>query len=129
MQSGRLCPERCHQLRLRQQELRGSADGRMRAHGLATQRRLYDVGDKANKLIVWLERRDRGRIWVVTLRDAVGQECRTSGDITEAFAEYYKWLYESRVEYTGVECADLLEDVSVRTLTLEDHDGLEEELS
>ncbi|KAJ1148710.1 hypothetical protein NDU88_001538 [Pleurodeles waltl] len=128
-QSGRPCPERCHQLRLRQQELRDLADGRARVHALATQRRLYDVGDKANKLMPWLKSRDRGRNWVVTVRDAARQACRTGGDIAEASAEYYEWLYESRVEFIGVECADLLENVSLQTLTPEDRDALEEEPS
>ncbi|KAJ1168202.1 hypothetical protein NDU88_000151 [Pleurodeles waltl] len=49
--------------------------------------------------------------------------------IAEAFAEYYERLYESRVEFSAVECADLLKDVSLRTLTPEDRDELEEELS
>ncbi|KAJ1082262.1 hypothetical protein NDU88_002430 [Pleurodeles waltl] len=129
MQAGWPCPEQCHQLRLRQQELRNLADGRAMAHVLAVQQRRYDMGDKANKLTVWFERRDRGRNWVVTVRDAEGQECKTSGDITEAFADYYEWLYESRVEYTRVECAELLGDFSLCTLTAEDCNELAEELS
>ncbi|KAJ1172242.1 hypothetical protein NDU88_004090 [Pleurodeles waltl] len=108
VQRGRPCPERCHQLRLCQQELRDLADGRTRVHVLATQGRLYDIGYKANKLIAWLGRRDRVRNGVVTVRDAARKECRTSGDIAEAFAEYYKRLYESRVEFTGDEMRRLL---------------------
>ncbi|KAJ1190580.1 hypothetical protein NDU88_007318 [Pleurodeles waltl] len=68
-----------------------------------------------------------GRNWVVTVQDAKGQECRTSVDIAEAFADYYERLYESMVEYSGRECVELLEDVSLPTLTTEARDELEEE--
>ncbi|KAJ1085461.1 hypothetical protein NDU88_005593, partial [Pleurodeles waltl] len=129
VQSSRPCPERCHQLRLRQQELRDLADGRARAHALATQRRHYGVGDKANKLIACLVMRDKGRNWVGTVRDVVGKACSSSGDIAEAFAQYYERLHESKVKFSGVECADLLKDVYLRTLTPEDRDALEEGLS
>ncbi|KAJ1129438.1 hypothetical protein NDU88_007808 [Pleurodeles waltl] len=129
VQSGRPRPEQRHQLRLRQQELRDLAGSRARAHALATQRHLYDVGDKANKLIVWLERRDRGRTWQVIVPEAAGQAYKTVGDIAEAFAEDYEQVYKSRVEFTRVECAELLEDVSLWTLAPEDCNALEEELS
>ncbi|KAJ1097690.1 hypothetical protein NDU88_002807 [Pleurodeles waltl] len=115
--------------RFRQQELRDLAEGRARVKALEGQRRLYDVGDKASKLIAWLERRDKGRNWVVSVRNAEGQECKTSGDITEAFVDYYERLYESRVGYSREERAELLEDMSLRTLTMEDQTELEEELS
>ncbi|KAJ1165628.1 hypothetical protein NDU88_006047 [Pleurodeles waltl] len=126
---GRPCPERCYELRLRQQERRDLADNKARAYALATQRCLYDVGDKANKLTAWLAGRDRGRNWVVAVRDETGKTCMTSGDIAKAFAEYYERLYESRAKLLGVDCADLLKDVSLQALSMEDRGELKEELS
>ncbi|KAJ1189151.1 hypothetical protein NDU88_005902 [Pleurodeles waltl] len=46
-----------HQLRLKRYELRALAEY-ARAHALATQRQLYDVGDKSDKLLAWLNGRD-----------------------------------------------------------------------
>ncbi|KAJ1123629.1 hypothetical protein NDU88_002097 [Pleurodeles waltl] len=53
-------PELCHRLRLRQQELMDLVYNKAKAYALTTQCHLYDVGDKANKLIAWLARRHRG---------------------------------------------------------------------
>ncbi|KAJ1119213.1 hypothetical protein NDU88_007399 [Pleurodeles waltl] len=52
------------QLRFKLYELRALAEQHARAYALATQHRLCDVDDKANKLQVWLDKRDRERSWV-----------------------------------------------------------------
>ncbi|KAJ1160426.1 hypothetical protein NDU88_000928 [Pleurodeles waltl] len=43
----------------KQTELRELAEDDAREYALATQRRLYDTGDKASKLLAWLDRRDK----------------------------------------------------------------------
>ncbi|KAJ1113260.1 hypothetical protein NDU88_001514 [Pleurodeles waltl] len=93
--SAELTADQCHCLRLKQQELRDRAENAARKYTLAVQRRLYDVVDKAGKLIVWLERRDMGRNWVGELRGTEGKSLTTGPGIAEAFASYYEQIHAS----------------------------------
>ncbi|KAJ1113895.1 hypothetical protein NDU88_002135 [Pleurodeles waltl] len=113
LSEGQSSPDQSHRLQLRQQELRDLAENKARLCALATQRRLYVVGDKANKLIAWLERRDRGRNWFITQRRRGGTH--TTGEaIADAFATYYEQLYKYLSIHIEEECVDLLRDISSR---------------
>ncbi|KAJ1089830.1 hypothetical protein NDU88_002974 [Pleurodeles waltl] len=68
--------------------------------------------------------------WVVTIQDMAWETLTTSEDIAEMFAKYCERLYESRATFLGEDCAALLRDVSLRTLSIKDRGGeLAEELS
>ncbi|KAJ1088183.1 hypothetical protein NDU88_001342 [Pleurodeles waltl] len=51
-------PEDHEKLQLRQSEPRALAENQAKQPAVAVQRRLYDVGDKAGRLLAWLEHRD-----------------------------------------------------------------------
>ncbi|KAJ1101902.1 hypothetical protein NDU88_006965 [Pleurodeles waltl] len=107
-------PGQCH--RFRRQELRDLTENKAGAHVLATQLRLYDIGDLTTRLIACLERRDRGRTWVMELRDSEGAIHNTG----EAFATYYEHRFSSTTIRSGADRADLLKDVSLWVLYRED---------
>ncbi|KAJ1188315.1 hypothetical protein NDU88_005076 [Pleurodeles waltl] len=129
LQVGQPSPEQCHRLRLRQQQLRDLVGNKARAYVLVIQGHLYNVGDKANKLVAWLTGRDRGKDWVGTIRDKTGETHTTSEDIAKTFAQYYERLDESRATFLDKDCTDLLRDVTLQVLSSEDQGELEEDLS
>lgn len=51
------------------------------------------MGDKANKMLAWLEKRDRERNWVLEIHSKEGGIYNTGTHIAEAFANYYETLY------------------------------------
>ncbi|KAJ1135987.1 hypothetical protein NDU88_002414 [Pleurodeles waltl] len=76
-------------LKLRKQELRSLVKSHTRKYETAVHHRLYEVVDKAGKLLAWLERRDRECTWVLKVKNA-GHVLQTSAaDIAETFADYY----------------------------------------
>ncbi|KAJ1211182.1 hypothetical protein NDU88_006543 [Pleurodeles waltl] len=78
-------------------------------HALET---LYDIGDKANKLPRWFERRHRERSWVPAILDAANELQRMSVAIANAFANHYEDMYQFSTNITGADCADLLKDLT-----------------
>lgn len=52
------------------------------------------MGDKANKLIAWLEKRDKSRTWVSEIRTEEGVQGSTGAELTEVFARYYENIYQ-----------------------------------
>ncbi|KAJ1164164.1 hypothetical protein NDU88_004609 [Pleurodeles waltl] len=74
-------------------DLRALAERQARAFALASQCRLYDVGDKAGRLLAWLDKLDQERSWVRTMRNKEGTDCGSSESIVEAFAAYYEEVY------------------------------------
>ncbi|KAJ1203978.1 hypothetical protein NDU88_007759 [Pleurodeles waltl] len=118
-------PEDHEQLRLRQSELRALAGTQARQHAIAVQCRLYDVGDKAGKLLSWLERRDRERTWVLSVENSERATQTTGVAIAETFADYYENLYTSRTEMSAEDCKDFLRDIQLPELKKDDRDKLE----
>ncbi|KAJ1186077.1 hypothetical protein NDU88_002862 [Pleurodeles waltl] len=64
-------------LRIKRYELRALAEQHARASVMASQRQLYDVGDKANKLMAWLDKGDRERSWVREVQNKEGAVCQS----------------------------------------------------
>ncbi|KAJ1098591.1 hypothetical protein NDU88_003699 [Pleurodeles waltl] len=84
-----------HWLRLKRYERRALAEQHAWAYALATQRRLYEVGDKANKRLAWLDKRDREQSWVREVQSKDGALCGSKKPIVEDFATYYEEVYTS----------------------------------
>ncbi|KAJ1142964.1 hypothetical protein NDU88_009276 [Pleurodeles waltl] len=62
---------------------------------------IYHGGDKATKLLAWLDKRDEERMWV---REIVDNDVvtRVSNDaIAEAFVIYYVGVYDSETHMSG----------------------------
>ncbi|KAJ1135476.1 hypothetical protein NDU88_001915 [Pleurodeles waltl] len=91
-----------HQLRLKRQELRVLAKQHTWAYSLASQRRLYDVGKKANKLLVWLDKRVWERSWAREVWSKEGIHCTFNNAIAEASATYYEEVCTSVTRMPGL---------------------------
>ncbi|KAJ1205559.1 hypothetical protein NDU88_000987 [Pleurodeles waltl] len=61
-----------HRLQLRQQDFKVLVENQTQTYSLATQRHLYDVGEKASKLLALLDRRNGERSWVLVIHDGSG---------------------------------------------------------
>ncbi|KAJ1103865.1 hypothetical protein NDU88_001286 [Pleurodeles waltl] len=109
--------------------LRALAEQHARAHALVTWRRLYDVGDKADKLLAWLDGWDRERSWVRQVKSGDGTKCGTNELIAEAFAVYYEEVCASMTLMTEEDCADLFRDIPHPELSVEKRNELDAELT
>ncbi|KAJ1205745.1 hypothetical protein NDU88_001172 [Pleurodeles waltl] len=56
-------PEDRDKLKLKQQELRALVENHTSKYVTAVNCRLYKVGEKAGKLLAWLERKEREHVW------------------------------------------------------------------
>lgn len=121
--------QRRHKLALKQRELRDFEDHQARAYALASQRKLYDLGDKANRVIAWLEKRDRERRWVPELVNSEGKLCVTGADIAETFAQYYEGIYQPQMGKGLEDCLAFLKDVAMPRLTTEDAEILDSDIT
>ncbi|KAJ1089653.1 hypothetical protein NDU88_002802 [Pleurodeles waltl] len=116
----------CNLLLLKQQELTDLVDNSAHVHALATQRRLYDVGDRANRLLAWLEKRNWGRNWVMGIRDEAGDRRTTGDDIPEAFATYYEQVYSAKTDQPYENYIELLGDLPMMELRADDREVLDQ---
>ncbi|KAJ1093781.1 hypothetical protein NDU88_006873 [Pleurodeles waltl] len=89
------------------------------------QQRLYDVGDKDNKLLAWLDRSDQERSWVLEIEDEGGRFQRDGPTIANAFADSDGDLYPMG----DADCMDLLRDIHLSELEEESRVPLEEDLT
>lgn len=108
-----------HRLQLKQKELRARVENEARAYALATQHRLYDVGDKSLKLLAWLERRHRERTWVTGVRDKAGTLVTSSVQMAELFAVHFEDIYSPISTRTEKDCEEFLHDFKLPILTAE----------
>ncbi|KAJ1139287.1 hypothetical protein NDU88_005662 [Pleurodeles waltl] len=118
-----------HQLQLCQQDFRILAEGWEQGHTLAMQCNLYDVGDKVNKLLAWIEERDRDGFWVLEVTDRHGTLRKTSASIADAFADYYEDPHKSMTSRTAPDCTDLEGEIALLTICSEEREALEADLS
>ncbi|KAJ1091677.1 hypothetical protein NDU88_004794 [Pleurodeles waltl] len=107
-------PVQVHQLRLLQPEFKDLAEDSARSQALAVQCRLYDVGDKPGKLLVWLDRREKGMHWVVEIRD-------------EKLG--FTFQGSNSNETSSEECAEFLWDIALKILSGEERRELELDLT
>ncbi|KAJ1176356.1 hypothetical protein NDU88_001638 [Pleurodeles waltl] len=122
-------PPLSHQLHWKQHELRELLAGNARAHALVTQHHLCDVGDKVNKLVAWLVRRDKDRYWVLDIIEKNGARQAMSEAVAEAFATYYKELYTFTTSMSDADCEDFLRDIALLLLAEEDKVTLHQDLT
>ncbi|KAJ1118985.1 hypothetical protein NDU88_007171 [Pleurodeles waltl] len=118
-----------HQQCFKRNELRSLPEQHARAYVLAPQLRLYDVGDIANKLLAWLDKRDQERSWVREVQNKEEVACRSNESIAEAFDAYYKEVYTSVTRMTEEDCMDLLQDIPLLGLSEVQRGELDAELT
>ncbi|KAJ1126474.1 hypothetical protein NDU88_004881, partial [Pleurodeles waltl] len=116
-----------HLLHLKWQDLHTLAEQHAWAYTLASQSQLYDVDDKDNKLLVWLDRRDRERSWVREIWNKEGAPCRSNEAIAEAFATYHEGVYALATQMTVADCRDLLRDIPLPELSEQERGALDAE--
>ncbi|KAJ1153896.1 hypothetical protein NDU88_006654 [Pleurodeles waltl] len=109
--------------------LEAVAENLVQKYALATQHRLYDFGEKASRLLAWLQRVDRECSWVrgITSREGVLQT--SSAGIANTFVTYYEDLYAFETRMTWEDCTDFLKDVPLQQLSGEETEVLEVELT
>ncbi|KAJ1207148.1 hypothetical protein NDU88_002540 [Pleurodeles waltl] len=121
--------ELLHQLRLKQYNLRALAEQQARAYATASQCRLYDVGDKASRLLAWLDKPNQECSCVRIIRTKEGTTCESSESIVEAFAVYYEDVYASVSQMTEEDCSELLRDIQLPVVSESERGDLEAELT
>ncbi|KAJ1143658.1 hypothetical protein NDU88_009963 [Pleurodeles waltl] len=90
---------------------------------------LYDKGDKVNKQLAWLERREQGRNWVAEIKDEAGGQHTTGEAIAEPFDAYYDQIYSSMAAHTNADCMELLGDLPLVELHAEDREVLDQDIT
>lgn len=118
-----------HALQLKQDEYRALYSDRARAIGRDTQSRLYDQGDKAGKLIAWLDKKEQASRLVPELCAGDGSIITDPQAIVDRFAEYYREVYQSKSQYTELDSESLLQDIRLPSLTEAHRDALETEIT
>ncbi|KAJ1140359.1 hypothetical protein NDU88_006714 [Pleurodeles waltl] len=120
-------PEAREKLRLRQMELISLAENHTRQYSIAV-RRLYEVGNKAGKLLAWLEQKDRECVWVLRVENSELDMQTTGAALAETFADYYKSLYASMTDMSTADFRDFPRDIQLQELQKDNADTLEGEM-
>ncbi|KAJ1079586.1 hypothetical protein NDU88_003893 [Pleurodeles waltl] len=102
-----------HSLQARQTEHRALAEDSARKRALTTNRQLYDVGDKANKLLEWLDRMDQDQRGIWKIVDERGEVKRTGVVLAEGFSSYYDCLYASKSLIMEGDYDDFLKGITI----------------
>ena len=118
--SAQATPERLHALNIKKREYQDLVTNAAKATYIATQRKLYNVGKKAAKLLAWLDKRDQGDRWVLEIAQDAGPPVKDSKEIAATFADYYTQLYKKSVKMTAEDSRELLNDLPMSTLSESD---------
>ena len=77
---------------------------------LAQQKRLYEAGDKAGKLLAWLGSKEREGLQIRKLTLETGEVLTKDSEIAPAFANYMTDFYTSKEVAPDEEMLDFVRD-------------------
>lgn len=118
-----------HNLKIKTTELSDLARDAAKTYHRATLSKLYDVGDKAGKLLAWLDKRSQAQRLVVEFTTDSGSHLTDPQDIADEFGRYYQQLYASSTPHTEEEAASLLSGIPLPTLTADEYTDLEADIT
>lgn len=118
-------PEVQHRMQLKATEYKALVTDA--AKQLARQRegRLYDQGDKAGKLIAWLDKKRATQRVVSELRTESGTLLTELQEIASEFAAHYRRVYTTGSMLPEEDSRTLLADIKMPTLSEQDKESLE----
>ncbi|KAJ1155637.1 hypothetical protein NDU88_008366 [Pleurodeles waltl] len=108
-------------------EYRVTATNEMKLIYQAQQCRLYESGDKARKMLVWLVHREAVRSHITAMTDPQGVTLHTSVSIAETAVSYMRDLYRGGYEGSSGELQEFVNDCPCRRLGKLAAEALEEE--
>ncbi|XP_078518507.1 cadherin-related family member 3-like [Lissotriton helveticus] len=122
-------PAAMHALALQQQLYNDHLRLVVKGHITETQNRIYEVGDKAGKMLAWLDKREGNSRGIQCLKDEQGEAHTDPRRITELLASHFEQVYTPAREITP-ECAQtLLAPIAIRTLSPEASCELEADIT
>lgn len=92
------------------------------------QHTVYEVGDKAGKLLAWLDKREQANRWVAQLTLDTGTIVTDPQQIVNTFAHHYETIYTPITTTTLDDGLAFLKDIRMPTLTLEEAQALDADL-
>lgn len=120
---------RAHTLNLVQQEYRAYTWEEAKLKYTHTQHKIYELGDKAGKLLAWLDTRERSTRWVAQLRLDSGELTTDPQLITEVLAKHYEKIYTNTSTDTIEDNLAFMKDIRMPKLTADDIEALETDLT
>lgn len=114
-----------HQLEIKTKEFTDLATDAARTHYRATCNKIYDVGDKAGKLLAWLDRKKRTQRVVTETEENSTAWLTDPQDIAVPFGRYFQDLYTTLTPHAEEEGLSLLQGIPLPSLTEEETQDLE----
>lgn len=116
-------------LKIKTKEYSELATEAARTHYRATRCKVYDVGDKGGKLLAWLDKKSQVQRGVTELEERPAIRLTDPQDIADAFGRHYKALYKTITPHTEEEALSLMRGIPLLSLTQEEANDLEAELT
>lgn len=121
--------EIAHKLQTKQLEYKALAREKTQAKLLRTHHRVYELGEQTGKMLAWLKKRDQAARWVHKLILENDHPITDPNDIAEAFADHLETVYTAKSSMTSDDSRQLLGEMDLPTLTENDRDVLDADLT
>lgn len=110
-------------------EYKALATERAKSWGKERDGRVYELGDKAGKLLAWLDKRE-GASWLVPeLKTYSGEKVRNPALITGVFVTHFSAVYTSHSPLGREDSVDLLTDIGLPSLSEDDQSYFDSEMT
>ena len=118
-----------HAINVKKKEYLDVATEAAKAAYLATQHRLYEVGNKAGKLIAWLDRREEEGRWIHEIKNHKGETATDPKEIAEIFSQHYTQVYKKSIHRPATDNRELINNWVLPAINEEDSKILEKEIT
>ena len=106
-----------HKLNLKLKEYRDESTEAAKSRIRTTQYKVYEIRNKANKLLAWLDKRDQEQRWVLELHTDTREIVTDRQGITTEFATYFALLYTSSTKFSPEKIKELLRNIALPIAT------------
>lgn len=106
-----------HALSLKRQQYKELLWSEELARSQLTHHRIYESGDKAGKLLAWLDKKDRADRWIPNLQLHNGSIITNPQDIVNALADHFESIYTSAHTHSVQEALHFLRDIHTPKLS------------
>lgn len=96
---------------------------------LACAQRVFEYGDKNDRLLAWLAKGQYATTHVGRLRNADGALLTTPGAISNRFLQFYQQLYSTRADYTATNLSEYLDLIPLPALNSDQSKALDEDIT
>lgn len=95
----------------------------------STQHKIYESGDKAGKLLAWLDKKNRATRWITQLITGKGSRVSHPQEIVEELADYFETIYSPTHTHTVQDELQFIRDIKLTRLSPQAADELDADLT